>query len=69
MQTRTRTDFKKEKFVQWLSANKSSIENLGYDKINQLFNTSFNEFTPNNLLSQTVLNYFSITNNYNAIIR
>ena len=53
--------------VDWLTDNKSSIENLGFEKVNQLFDTSFDEFTPNEELAQTVIDYFSNLNNYNLI--
>lgn len=61
----------KNKLNTWLNktSNKQAIENLGYDKINQLFSTSFDEFTPNSQLSQTVIDYFNNTNNYNAIFK
>lgn len=63
------TEFNKKKLVEMLTESKSSIENLGYDKINQLFKTSFDEFTPNDQLSQAVIDYFHNKNNYSAIFK
>ena len=63
------TEFTKELLNDYLNAHRDAIEQLGVDKINLLFNTSFDEFTSNSQLSQTVIDYFNNTNNYNAIFK
>ncbi|MFK7102316.1 hypothetical protein [Flavobacterium oreochromis] len=63
------TNLTKEKLVEWLTENKAGIESLGYEKINELFGTSFNNFTSKNILSNTVIEYFSSINNYNKIFK
>ncbi|MEO8239775.1 MAG: hypothetical protein ABI576_16850 [Flavobacterium sp.] len=63
------TTLTKDKLVGWLTDNKSSIEKLGYEKINKLFGKNFDDFTPSNELSQASIDYFANINNYNKIFK
>jgi hypothetical protein len=63
------TEMTKEKLVNWLFENRSHLENLDFEKYNQLFETNFNKFTPKSSLSEKVIEYFSNTTNYNKIFK
>jgi len=53
-----------------LTENKSYLENLGPEKINQLFGTDFEKIIFDKRdLSNTVIGYFSNNTNYNKIFK
>ncbi|MBB1140671.1 hypothetical protein [Myroides sp. WP-1] len=64
------TEMNKEKLVSLLKENKYYLENLGTEKINQLFGTNFDKIIDDkDDLSNTVIGYFSEGINYNKIFK
>ncbi len=61
------TGFTKDKLLTYLKTNKDAIESLGYDKINKLFKTNFDDFTSKEELYENVITYFSKNDNYTKI--
>ena len=64
------TEMTKQKLVSWLTENKSYLENLGPEKINQLFGTDFDKIIYDKSdLSNAVIEYFSDNTNYNKVFK
>ena len=63
------TNFSKETLTGYLTNNRTSIENLDVEKINQLFLTRFRANTPKSEISDAVINYFNNQSNYLKIFK
>lgn len=65
------TALTKSQLNTWLKTTecRTAIENLGFEKINQLFGKNFNEFTQSSELSQSVIDYLNIENNFTTIFK
>ncbi|QSE96121.1 hypothetical protein [Fulvivirga lutea] len=61
------TEFTKEKLVQWMTENKSSIENLGYDKIKSFYPND--EFMNSTNYVDRFNNKFNSEANYNSVFK
>ena len=65
------TGLTKTQLHNWLISDecRTAIGNLGYEKINTLFGTNFDEFTSASSLSQTVIDYFNNSQNFNSVFK
>ncbi len=63
------TYFTREQLVVYLQQNREVIEDLGIEKINNLFNTNFNELSTSSEISDSVINYFNSNNNFTSIFK
>ncbi|NLD48817.1 MAG: hypothetical protein GX660_16765, partial [Clostridiaceae bacterium] len=63
------TEFTKEKLVQWLTDNKTSIENLGVDKISDLLDDVDVLEMTNNQAADLLIFHFKNSSNYSVIFK
>ena len=63
------TNFSKETLTGYLTNNRTSIERLGFEKINKLLGKDYDVLTPVSTLSDAIINYFSNQQNYFKIFK